>query len=416
MVNFIETTDASNSFSSLVNYNISADDSFSGASTEVGSVSDWDVIGINVVAGETYKLTFRGTSIHQLDGQIQLTDTSLSNSTILNPLADTVTQTGTPLSYLYNMENNPNEIEVRFTATTTGQWLLGIVDESAGASFNYDIEFSITCPINFMNNATNADDNLVGTADADVIDLMAGDDSFIAGDCDDSIRGGTGWDTLKGGDGEDQLEGGDEHDWLYGQAGNDMLLGGRGDDLVSGGNGHDKVYGENGSDRLYGGFGNDTVSGGIGKDTVYGGRGHDYLTGEEGHDYLNGQRGSDYIFGGAHNDTLIGGMGNDTLLGGSEHDLLRGGQGKDWLEGGTGEDTLNGGNNSDVFVLRVNTGTDRVTDYTDGVDKIAVANVNDIIWTQVGAHTHLRIDGVNGEMLLLNVNVNDIDISDFILL
>lgn len=415
MAIYVESTDASNSFTTTTNYSLSAGDSFNGTSSEVGLVSDWDVVGINVVAGETYKLTISGTNIYQLNGQISLANDTSTGFSVLNPLSDTVSHTGTPLSYFYSMENNRNEIEVRFTATTTGEWKIGLADLAAGANFSYEIEFSETCVLNFMN-GTNSDDNWVGTADADVINLMDGNDSFVAGDCDDSVRGGDGWDTILGGDEDDLLEGLDEHDWLYGQNGNDTLQGGRGDEVLSGGYGNDFIYGENGGDLLYGGYGNDKVAGGVEKDTINGGRGHDRLFGEEGHDLLKGQRGSDYINGGAHNDTLIGGYGNDTLLGGSEQDLLRGGRAQDWLDGGTGDDRLHGGQNSDVFVLRDRTGNDKVLDYVDGVDKIGVESMNNVNWTQVGSHTLVDINGANGQLLLLNVNVNDIDVSDFILI
>ncbi|MBO4400722.1 MAG: hypothetical protein J5809_02635 [Selenomonadaceae bacterium] len=89
------------------------------------------------------------------------------------------------------------------------------------------------------------------------------------------------------------------------------------------------IYSGSGADALYGGKGNDTIYGGNGKDSVYGGEG------------------TDKLFGDAGNDTLIGGKGNDCLTGGA---------------------------GADVFYYESGDGSDVITDYVSGQDKIKIGS------------------------------------------
>ena len=77
---------------------------------------------------------------------------------------------------------------------------------------------------------TMADGTLVGTAGADTIDCLGGDDvaQGLAGN--DRLWGGLGADVLHGDAGDDHLWGGKGRDDLYGGVGKDHLYGGRGDD------------------------------------------------------------------------------------------------------------------------------------------------------------------------------------------
>jgi len=114
-----------------------------------------------------------------------------------------------------------------------------------------------------------------------------------------------------------------------------------------------------------------TVAAAIG--TVQNGTGgNDTLTGNAGNDSLNGGSGNDTLIGNAGNDTLIGGNGSDLLFGNAGDDLLDGGNGTDTLRGGLGNDTLTGGNGGDVFVFASGEGTDRITDFQLGSDKIGL--------------------------------------------
>jgi Ca2+-binding RTX toxin-like protein len=85
-----------------------------------------------------------------------------------------------------------------------------------------------------------------------------------------------------------------------------------------------------------------------------------------------GGGGADRLDGLAGNDTLNGGAGNDRLFGGAGRDKLLGGAGRDTLEGGAGNDVLRGNAKKDVFVFGASSGTDRVLDYQDNVDKIRI--------------------------------------------
>ena len=106
------------------------------------------------------------------------------------------------------------------------------------------------------------------------------------------------------------------------------------------------------NDDLHGtGFG-DTISGSFGKDKLVGAAGNDILSGEQG------------------NDTLLGGLGNDRVSGGSGNDRVFGGIGNDRLTGGAGVDRVTGNAGADVFVFATGSGTDTVTDFTDGFDRI----------------------------------------------
>ena len=71
------------------------------------------------------------------------------------------------------------------------------------------------------------------------------------------------------------------------------------------------------------------------------------------------------IFGTAMSNEIYGGFGNDTLYGLD---------GNDTLEGGFGNDTLTGGDGADVFYYSNGDGTDVITDYQSGVDKIYLAS------------------------------------------
>jgi Ca2+-binding RTX toxin-like protein len=83
--------------------------------------------------------------------------------------------------------------------------------------------------------------------------------------------------------------------------------------------------------------------------------------------YAHGGAGNDVIAGSDQNDFIRGGAGRDTIDGQAGNDLIRGGIGSDSITLGAGIDTLYytvdqvGGNDLDT-----------VTDFTSGVDKIAV--------------------------------------------
>jgi Ca2+-binding RTX toxin-like protein len=137
------------------------------------------------------------------------------------------------------------------------------------------------------------------------------------------------------------------------------------------------------NDFLYGGSGNDTLYGGDGRDLLDGGSGIDTAS------YTLSRRAvtvnlSSVIYQdtlGAGFDRLVsienllGSNFNDTLTGSSRNNSLTGGEGNDTLSGGAGNDTLDGGTGADVFrFVSTSHGTDNITDFESGIDKIQVVS------------------------------------------
>ena len=165
--------------------------------------------------------------------------------------------------------------------------------------------------------ASNADDPVIDdnddNDDANIVDGTEGDDSFLAGlEGSQRINGLGGDDTLVGRAGADILDGGDGTDIAYyfsdsadieinletgtgkgGTAEGDVLI--NIEDIWSGG-GNDRLTGNNAENQIFTSFGNDTLDGGDGNDS---------------------------LDGSFDDDTLDGGEGNDTLTGGSGNDLFR---------------------------------------------------------------------------------------------
>jgi Tol biopolymer transport system component len=107
-------------------------------------------------------------------------------------------------------------------------------------------------------------------------------------------------------------------DRLHGTALADVLLGlGGNDRLVANDPGYvgDTLDGGPGNDVLAGGFRQDTLYGGPGDDTLNGGPSGDALIGAPGHDHLNGQGGNDTIDArDGQRDVVTCGGGRDTVL------------------------------------------------------------------------------------------------------
>ena len=134
--------------------------------------------------------------------------------------------------------------------------------------------------------------------------------------------------------------------------------------LLNGTDSSDYLKGNAPANKIYGFGGQDTIVGNLGNDQLFGGDGNDTLWGNDGNDLLYGNSGSDKLSGDDANDTLFGGLGDDQLLGGA---------GNDWLYGSNDKDILTGGYGVDTFVLALGEGTDSITDFEVGTDKIALS-------------------------------------------
>ncbi|RDI49528.1 calcium-binding protein, partial [Microvirga subterranea] len=202
-------------------------------------------------------------------------------------------------------------------------------------------------------------------------------------------------------------------------AGADHMWGGRGNDTYDVDDRADRVYeGRNqGTDTVKASVSYSLAGTHVEKLTLTGaadlnGTGNSLantLTGNGGHNRLNGGAGDDLLKGGAGNDTLQGGSGQDRLLGGAGDDLLKGGAGNDRLTGGTGQDT---------FVFERGGGTDTVTDFRHGQDRIDVSGLSGVahkadlhLW-QMGADT--LIWHGSDVLVLKGVTASDLDNGDFI--
>ena len=252
--------------------------------------------------------------------------------------------------------------------------------------------------------ATANGDLVMGDANANTLDGLAGDDVISGGAGVDTLRGGDGDDVLEGGAGADTLDGGtdsitnnvpiDPDDpYAYGDtiryvrsnaavtidlaaqtasgghaasdvitlAGsfasienvvgsegfNDILRGDARANRLGGLGGNDTLDGRAGDDLLVGGAGNDTLTGGDGIDGMSGDAGDDTLNGGNGADMLAGGDGADIMNGDAGDDILSGGEGSDTMRGGADDDILGGDGGNDFLYGEAGVDRLGGGEGND---------------------------------------------------------------------
>lgn len=100
---------------------------------------------------------------------------------------------------------------------------------------------------------------------------------------------------------------------------------------------------------------------------------------------LLGTSGPDRLRGAADVAHAIGGgAGADHLSGATKADRIWGHSGQDTLIGGRGADTLSGGAGADTFVLSLKNGHDRITDFTDGVDRLDLRAL-DATWAAVQA-------------------------------
>ena len=128
--------------------------------------------------------------------------------------------------------------------------------------------------------------------------------------------------------------------------------------------------------------------------------------------------GNDKLYGQSGNDHLEGGSGHDRLYGGSGHDKLYGQSGNDKLYGGSGNDKLTGGSGSDVFVFEKKSGSDTITDFRTGHDKVDVSGLSgvdklsDLHMWQSGSDT--VISHGSDVLVLKGVKESDLDGSDLI--
>jgi hypothetical protein len=191
----------------------------------------------------------------------------------------------------------------------------------------------------------------------------------------------------------DEILGTADFDILSGTPQANRLLGLSGDDLISGLAGADWIDGGAGADIIDGGDGIDVVSyaaspTGVSVDLASNQHSRGWA---EGDSLVNVET----VEGSAFSDRLMGGIFGDTLLSGNGNDILNGAAGNDTLEGGLGNDRLFGGAGADLFVftqlgdshgyaLRSDGKKympDIVADFASGEDKIDLSVIDAIAGT-----------------------------------
>lgn len=225
--------------------------------------------------------------------------------------------------------------------------------------------------------------------------------SFTAAEGITTLIGSYGTDSLFGNQGENDLEGRNGNDDLRGLGGADHLDGGRGIDTArysdskngvtvnlatninAGGDAEgdqlsnienlhgssyaDHLTGDATANELFGAEGDDTLVGGLGNDLLNGGAGRDTVS----YEYsraglrLDLQKGTARLGNEVDQlsqiENVIGTRANDTIIGNNANNVIT---------GGAGRDSLTGKGGSDTFVFEGAFGSDVITDFIRGEDKL----------------------------------------------
>jgi beta-glucanase (GH16 family) len=221
---------------------------------------------------------------------------------------------------------------------------------------------------------------------------------------------------LTGTSGADQLAGGAGHDTISGGAGGDVLSGAGGNDIIIGSRGADQMSGEAGADlfKFISGDGADTITDfQVGTDKLDFGTSafaptakEAIVGGVEGTVVSYSANAGDSLFlagvKGATIEQLINATGK-TVAGTGRADVLTGGAGADVITGAKGADKMTGGAGADQFKFVTGDGTDSITDFQVGTDKLAFTT-RDGYQPWVQAKT---VGGVEGTLVRYDWNDTD---------
>ncbi|PAX51879.1 putative Ig domain-containing protein [Brunnivagina elsteri] len=251
---------------------------------------------------------------------------------------------GDTLTYSAKLENG-NTLPTWLTFDTVTRSFSGTPTDTASGTYNLTITATDTAGATVADTFTLNVINVVnGTTNSETINGTNSNDNINAGDGNDTVNGGAGNDIIDGGAGSDRLVGGTGDDTYIVDNSRDVVVeaAGEGRDTVKSSANHTLTT--NVEDLLLTGTGNITGTGNELDNTI---------TGNSGNNILKGLGGNDILLGGAGNDTLVGGAGNDILTGGNGADQFLFGSGAAF--------------NSTAF------GVDSLTDFSKGIDKIALS-------------------------------------------
>ncbi len=276
------------------------------------------------------------------------------------------------------------------------------------------------------------DNEVLGGFGNDRLITGQGDDTLFGDEGADSMMGGLGADFHDGGAGRDQVDyrdstAGVEVDLRIGEGAGgwaegdqfvriETILGSGFADVLTGDASDNLLRGRQGGDRLDGGDGDDTLRGDGGADTILGGAGSDTVTyaGSQEGIVVNLSSSSAATGGQAQGDVLtsienvIGSEGADLLTGTTGANRLTGGGGGDLLNGLAGSDTLTGGAGADTFHFIPWDGTDTITDFQIGLDKLNLVAFGFTSLAQLTANLEISDDGTDTYLNFTNLNIDSL--------
>jgi Ca2+-binding RTX toxin-like protein len=292
------------------------------------------------------------------------------------------------------------------TAVFSGPWTsygfslsgtsLVVTDNSAGSPDGTDTLIGIEA-VQFgaqtynLVYGTNADNNLIGTAGADLLIGFGGNDTLNGGLAADIMIGGSGNDTYvvdnvgdvvveAAGGGTDTVQTALNNYSLAGIPNvENLTFTGAGAFVGTGNALNNSISGGAGNDTLDGGAGNDTMAGGLGDDTYYVNSSSDAVT-------EAASAGTDTVISSAASNALGNNVENLVLASGAGSISGTGNGLANVMTGNEGNNNLNGGNGNDTFVATINDGNDT---YNGGSGASGGVDTYDLSGTSAAATANL---------------------------